>query len=169
MKSSVTQRAIAQAIAFLRTSKCTFVIYDEEGNEIANTVPRRKSGVQYKPHFKPFIDALNGEGITDIVVPEEFDPVPYRAALAGYLHHEFGAGGYITSLDKETRTISVMVVSTGDSVHEVEGTDEVKQQAVAKGGVNIDTVHHRTSAPLNPVLTNEIVEAIGVPDFSKVD
>lgn len=119
--SSITQRAIAQAMTFLRTSKCTYLILDEEGNEIANTLPRKerhKSGIQYKPHFKPFVDQLGDEGMITIEIPPEFeDVVKYRAALAGYLHVEYGRGGYITSLDQENRTVSVMVARglTGQS------------------------------------------------------
>ena len=83
--SSITERAISQAIAFLRTSGCTFIIHDADGNEIANTIPKgkyNKTGVHYKPHFKPFIDALNGLGIqgrhpaNDHLVPGAHAEVP---------------------------------------------------------------------------------------------
>ena len=185
--SSITERAISQAIAFLRTSGCTFIIHDADGNEIANTIPKgkyNKTGVHYKPHFKPFIDALNGEGMVDIEIPEEFDdPVRYRGALAGYLHSEFGSGGYITSLDG--RTVSVIVVGG-------KGEDENLRKEYADVGVDIDAAHkqedkgtvtlpidepkqreyvrpqfQRSPRPLNPVLTSEIVEALQVPDFGK--
>lgn len=182
-QSSITERALHQAIAFLRTTGYTYLIQDADGNEVANTIPRgkyNKTGMQYKPHFKPFIDALNGEGVVDIHIPDEYDPIKYRGALAGYLHSEFGSGGYITSLNTETRTVSVIVVGGDDSVHPVEAEPEVlgqvKQAAADKGTITVQVDEpkprtgspmRRAPAPLNPVLPSEIVEALRVPDFSK--
>ena len=183
-QASVTERAIAQAQALLRTSKCTYIIYDEDGNEIANTVPHkagRKSGVQYKPHFKPYIDELNGEGIVNITIPEDFeDVVAYRAALAGYLHAEFGPGNYFTSLHKDTRVVEVMVTKppTDEQESGVDIDAAHKQQEPEQAPApepQHPTMHEaarkfqRAPRPLNPVLPEDIATALrGVPDFSKV-
>lgn len=177
-QASVTERAIAQAQALLRTSKCTYIIYDEDGNEIANTVPHkagRKSGVQYKPHFKPYIDELNGEGIVHITIPEDFeDVVAYRAALAGYLHSEFGPGNYFTSLHKDTRVVEVMVTKPVDGVQEDSGVDidavhKQQEPAPTTPPVTESPRFQRAPRPLNPVLPEDIATALrGVPDFSKV-
>lgn len=186
-QTAIKERAIAQAIAFLRTAGCTYLIQDEDGNEVANTIPApargkyQKTGIHYKPHFKPYIDALNGEGMVDIVIPEEFgDPVRYRGALAGYLHSEFGSGGYITSLNLETRTVSVIVVGGDLPKSEHEGVDidaahsKADELVVAMDEPKPKQAEHgqfrrAPAPPLNPVLPADIVEALRVPDFGKPD
>lgn len=114
------RQCIARAIAFLATAGVTYHIVDEDGTDIANTIPSKFKPVQqrrnymgYKNHYTPLLRSVdNGTGsfALTIQVPEEYDPGKYRGALSASLTTTYGRGNHITHIDRKKRTIDVTVV-----------------------------------------------------------
>lgn len=115
MSTEIQKKAVNQAVKFLQAAGAHYkIIFDNEviTNIAKGSKPLRfkKSGIAYKPHFKPFVDKLKEDGVhtVTIPVPEGIDIVKFRGAVAGYLYELFGSNSTITSIDRQKNVVEVL-------------------------------------------------------------
>jgi len=112
--SGIHARAVATAIGFLRTAGATYTV-EFDGKVFTNVKPgrggKRELKTEFRQHYLPFVKELAevGEGMKEISVPENLDWKGYTDSFRSFVHEQFGKGRYLTSTDRATRTVTLMV------------------------------------------------------------
>jgi hypothetical protein len=117
--TSIHMAAVKKAIGLLTAAGAQYkVVY--KGETLADTLPaqpepKKKHYFQktkgYTDHFREDLKRLDteNESYTKLYVPVQFEVEGYRGAVAAFLNSKYGPGSCITKIDRENRTVEVLL------------------------------------------------------------